>query len=289
MYGIRSTGIEIIGDNAVVTRLKVLNGDSRVLFIHGTNATVERCNFMNVEDTSSISVDGDNARVSRNTFLNCEDSFRIFGDNAIVERNRSLSAGTMSVSGTNFIIRRNSILGAHDDKNGWELNSGGDSDDRGGLFENNRVSRVANTGIRASCRFAIFRNNRVLISGTETGDGAFRLDGHGNRLINTLVKSSRIGFQIFGSTNTLESCVALNIVGDGFNVLGNGNTLLRCLANRCNAEGLDNRGEGTTVTGSFFRNNRIDVANEGTFTNTGTFDEDNEFETGGVNTLPEID
>ena len=54
-------------------------------------------------------------------------------------------------------------------------------------------------------------------------------------------------------------------------------------------EGLDNGGAGTLVLDCMFKRNRLDVANDGTFANAGTFVTDNVFATGGPNQLPQVD
>ncbi|MCC7172340.1 MAG: hypothetical protein IT459_17980, partial [Planctomycetes bacterium] len=58
----------------------------------------------------------------------------------------------------------------------------------------------------------------------------------------------------------------------------------RCVATKCDGEGFENRGAGTTLTKCVAKQNRIDVANDGTLTLIAT-----KFTTGGAQTPPEVD
>jgi hypothetical protein len=114
--------------------------------------------------------------------------------------------------------------------------------------------------------------NRVYGVGTESGESGCYIGGDFNRLTNNVVAGCGAhGFYIAGDSNILANCYANKAAVDGFHIEGNGDALLPCAAMLCSGKGLDNGGTGILVDDCLFKRNRLDVANDGTFSNAGTF------------------
>jgi Right handed beta helix region len=234
-----------------------------------------------------LSVNGADAIVRKNMATDSFGSVSVSGNNAVVDENQLLNLGSISVSGDNLTIRKNTVTGAPNDRSG--ISASQSTGAGGAVIEDNKVANASENGIFTSCNNAVLQRNRVNSSGTE-GSSAFVINGSFNRLTNNVATSGGThGFVVRGATNTLVNCTATDFAADGFHIEGNGHTLLKCVAMLCSGEGLDNGGTGTTVEDCLFKKNRIDVANDGTFLNAGTFVMDNVFFTGGPTTLPQVD
>ena len=288
LYSVNSTAIEIIGDGAVVRKVKARQCDDNVIRVVGARATVTDCLMSLNEDSASISISGTNAVVARNTFLDCDGTITISGTGAVVEKNKLLGSGNFFVTGDSIVIRGNTVTGAGDDSTGISVSSATPAG--GGVIENNKLKNISQTGFVLSCHNVIVRGNSVTGAGTESGEHAWNISGSGNRLTNNLALGGGThGFNVTGASNLLVKCTAIDAAADGFNISNTGNTLLNCIALICTGEGLDNGGTGTTVTGCSFKKNRLDVGNNGTFSNLGTFAVANTFVTGGPAQLPQVD
>lgn len=287
---VRSTFISVSGSNVVVRKNAATDGWSTFISQNGAGAgngaTVEMNTAMRCAGTF-INVSGLGPVVRLNKAALSLGDITANGNNAVVEQNQMVDFGYISVQGDNLTIRKNIVMGAPNDRNGISANQSTSAG--GGLIEDNKVADAANYGMYANCNNLVIRGNSFTRTGIES-EGGVRIDGSLNKITNNLVMTcSGPAFSVNGATNILVNCSASGASVDGFQINNNGCTLLKCVAMLCGGEGLDNGGQGTTVTGSVFKKNRIDVANDGTFVNVLTFSVDNMFGTGGVTTLPQVD
>ena len=278
--------IDINGDRATVSLNTFVNCDSAIS-ISGTNGIVTKNKAVNID--TFVTVDGANATVTVNRVSNCQGTFlSVNSDNARVEQNGGVATGSIRITGDNVTVRGNTSSDASNDRTGLTVNSRTGAG--GGLVEKNTVKDAASTGLSLGCNNAIILGNRVTGAGTESSESACRISGSGNLLTNNVVIGGGThGFDVTGVNNTLVKCVAIGAAADGFHITGNGTSLLLCDAMLCTGEGLDNGGANTTVLDCAFQKNRLDVANDGTFSNLGTFAVANTFVTGGPAQLPQVD
>ncbi len=302
--------VTVTSSNAVVSKNKGVNISSFLSLngvnprVEGNSATVCFGNFISISSSANaivsknqagfcgstfISVTSSNAVVANNKVGVCGDTFvNVEGDNARVENNSGLTTGSMYVTGDNVTVRGNKITDGFNDRDGLVVSSRTGAG--GGLVEKNTIQETAQTGLRLACHNAVILGNRVTGAGTETSESGCVISGSGNRLTNNVaISGGTHGFLVSGANNLLVKCSAIDAASDGFHIQNTGNTLLLCDAMLCSGEGLDNGGTGTTVVDCAFQKNRIDVANDGTFTNIGTFAADNTFTTGGPAQLPQVD
>ena len=308
-YG-SGTFASVTSSNAVVTKNKGVNISAFLSLsgvnprVEGNSATVCFGTFISIGNSAGaivaknqagycgntfISVVSSNAVIANNRVTVCRSTFvSVNGDNARVENNSGTTTGPMSVTGDNVTVRGNKITDSFNDRNGLTVNSRTAAG--GGLVEKNTIQETAQTGLLLGCHNAIILGNRVTGAGTESGESACIISGSGNRLTNNVVIGGGTHcFAVFGANNLLVKCSAIDAAADGFHIENTGNTLLLCDAMLCTGEGLDNGGTGTTVLDCAFQKNRLDVANDGTFVNIGTFAADNTFTTGGPAQLPQVD
>jgi len=278
--------LNLTGSNSVVRLNKASDCWGAFLTLSGQGAIVEQNEARRCAN-GFLSVSGANPVVRLNKSSDSFGDITVSGDNAVVDQNQSLNLGSLRVTGDNLTIRKNTIAGSPNDRDG--ISAQQNTAAGGAVIEDNKVSDTVQSGLNITCNNAVIQRNRVSGGGTER-TSAFLISGNFNRLTNNVVMSCAThAFNIQGATNILVNCSAAEVGADGFHIEGNGNTLLKCMAMLCYGEGLDNGGTGTTVTDSLFKKNRIDVANDGTFVNILTFGVDNVFFTGGPTTLPQVD
>jgi len=288
LFAVNSTAIEIAGDDALVQKLKTRQCDDDVVFITGDRATVTKCTFVLNEDSYSIDINGNDAVVSNNTFTDCDEVVSVKGDRAVVEKNKSNHTGDFEVTGDGITIRGNTINGAGDDDYG--IHAASRTSAGGGVIEDNKITDTTQAALYLACNNMTVRRNRVTGAGTEGGEDACTVTGNGNTFTDDkIIGGGTHGFDVTGSNNTFTNCTAMDDAADGFHVSGAGNSLTGCKASLNTGEGLDNEGAGTTVTGCTFKDNRIDVANGGSFSNDATFATDNKFKTGGKTQAQQVD
>ena len=279
--------ISITGANATVANNKAAHLGF-FLLLTGTNAFVQNNRVLSCTGTF-LNVDGNNAFVRNNRASTVGGTFlSVFSDNAVVENNHGVAAGTIFVTGDGITIRGNTISDAPNDKTGLTATSRTAAG--GGLIENNWVKDMAQSGLVLNCHHTVVRGNHVIGAGIEFGESGCVVGGSGNEMTNNVVTGGGThGFDITGPNNTLVQCLAFDSAADGFHIAADGNTLLGCVAMNCTGEGLDNGAADTTVMACIFKSNRLDVANDGTFSNAATFTVDNVFTTGGPNQSPQVD
>jgi hypothetical protein len=285
LFAANSTAIEIDGDDAIVQKLSSQQCDDDVVQINGNNATVTKCSFQSNEDSYSIEISGNGARVTSNRFLSCDDAIRVVGDDPVVEGNNLSFTGQIVVTGDNLSIRRNVIKFAPDDDDGIVASS--TTSAGGGVIEGNVLTEITEFGIDVKGHHLAVTHNKITQAGTESDESAFRVSGDNNSIDNiAVVGGGTHGFVVEGAGNTFLFCSASDCAADGFHIEGAGTTLTQCSAKLCTGEGLDNGSTGTIVIACTFKGNRIDVANDGSFTN---FAASNVFTTGGTTTAPQVD
>jgi hypothetical protein len=284
LVGTRADAIEIIGDDAVVDRIGASHTDDAVVHVTGARARVTRGRFEVGDGNACLTVDGDAAFVSAHRFALVRRAVVVNGNGAVVDDNRCTGGGDIFVTGDAVTIRRNTfVYGVNRVPIRVDSVLAG-----GGLVEDNAMTSIPVSAMDLRCTMVTVRRNRITDCGTD-GDAGIVLNAAAtaNQLVKNVVTAcDGHAYSIVGTNNVLTECVAAGATADGFHVEGDGNTLTDCRASGCGGEGLDNGADLTTVSGCVFRDNRIDVANDGTFT---LFAADNVFKTGGTATLPQVD
>jgi len=288
LFAVNSSAVVITGDDALVQKIKARQCDDDVIDVEGNRATVTKCAFVLVEDSACIDVNGTDAKVMLNQFVDCDGAITVSGDNALVEKNKMSHGGNVDVTGDHLTVRKNTISSAGNDQTGISVDSR--TAVGGGVIEDNRVTDTAQSGFDVSCDNVTIRRNRVSGCGTESNESAFEVSGNGNTFEDdVVVNGGTHGIEVSGANNTFTRCSSTDNAADGFHVTGAGTTLTDCKASLNSGEGLDNGAAGFSATGCTFKDNRIDVANDGTVTNAATFATDNKFKTGGTTTLQQVD
>jgi hypothetical protein len=294
-----------------------MGSTNRVLVVYGNNPTVKGNRLSNCANGGTfkiVSVTGDDAVVSLNQILGCssgmdivglnvqvtlnkisnsqriqfDQSIVITGDGLLADKNTLSHSGGITAFGDNVTVRSNSITVAINDASGVIVSSRTSAG--GGLIEANKIKNAIQRGVALSGNNVTIRRNNVNGAGTEGNEGCYYIFGSTNTVTDNVATSAGThGFYVSGTSNVLLRCSATGSAADGFNINGTGNSLTGCSAKLCTGEGLDNGGTDTTVTGCTFLHNRLDVANDGTFSNVATFNTDNTFVTGGTAQPPQVD
>jgi copper-binding protein NosD len=285
LIGARGDAIAIVGDDAAVEKLTASHTDDAVVHVTGLRARVARNKFDVSDGNACVNVEGDAASVLLNRFDLVRRGIVVTGNGTVVEGNKCRGGGDIFVTGDAVTVRANLFA---DGTNRVAIRVDSASAIGGGLVEDNVVDRHPVTAMDLRCTQVTVRRNRIDGCGT-AGDAGILLNTASslNQLFgNVVANCDGHAYSISGLNNVLTECVAIGATADGFHVAEDGNTLTDCRATGCGGEGLDNGADGTIVTGCVFRDNRIDVANDGTFAN---FAADNVFKTGGTSTLPQVD
>lgn len=284
LYGARDNAVEIFGDDATIEKVKASRSMDAALHVTGARARVARNKFDVSDGASCINVEGDAATVLANRFSGARRGIAVTGNGCVVEANKCVGGGDIVVTGDAVTIRGNLFADGT-----YRVAIRVDSVDvGGGLVEDNVVDRHPATAIDLRCTQVTVRRNRITDVGT-AGDAGILLNtaSVSNQLsANVVTGCDGHAYIVRGQGNVLTECVAVGATADGFHIEDDGNTLTGCRATGCGGEGLDNGADGTIVTGCVFRDNRLDVANDGSFANFGT---DNVFKTGGTTTAPQVD
>ena len=280
-------GIVVIGDDATIKSCSVANVQNGGGFgLSGERISIQKCTAMNV-DEEGIVLTGTNATVKKNEVsFTRNDAIEVTGDFATVEKNEvgHVVGSGIVVDGSEFSIAKNdvrSVIGmgiliedgitggtveGNDVSDGTVAGFATDASTDGIVFRDNKVTRFGGTGTGG---FFIAGQNHTLDgnSAKECDDDGFYLGFDGGSVTdNTAKENGRDGFD-FDNTGAADCVVTGNVAKD------NG------------AEGFENNETDLTFTGNTAKNNRIDVANDGTFAAFAN----NTFTTGGQGTAPEVE
>ncbi len=290
------TVIDISGDRAVVQRNRAQVCDLGI-YISGNFAKVESNRITLTGDDGAIEIDGTDAKVKRNriAFVNSGNGVEVTGDRGEIVSNRIQSCfadDAIEAIGDDMEVARNRINEISDDSDGIYVVgvSIGESEQPSdnSTIERNILKDISEDGLYLIIQNSTVRKNVLVRCGSED-DAGIEVRGDGNRIeFNTVSEADDDGFEIDGNMNELFNNTARDCYEDGFDIeSGTGNVLRGCKAFSCDGEGLDNSATDTEVTGCILLGNRIDLANEGTFSN--DVDNANRFNTGSAATLPEVD
>jgi len=285
LVGARNDAVAIVGDDAIVEKLTAWHSDDAVVHVTGARARVARSRFDVSDGNACVNVEGDAATVVANRFDLARRAIVVTGNGVVVEGNKCKGGGDIVVTGDAVTVRANSFK---DGTNRVAIRVDSASAIGGGLVEDNVVSRHPLTAMDLRCTLVTVRDNRISGVGT-AGDSGILLHAvsSANQVLrNVVTDCDGHAYNVAGVSNVLTECVAVRATADGFHVEGDGNTMADCRATDCGGEGLDNGADGTIVTGSVFRDNRLDVASDGTFA---SFAADNVWRTGGTSQVPQVD
>jgi hypothetical protein len=285
LVGARADAVEIVGDDAAVEKLTASHSDDAVVHVTGARARVAKNRFDVSDGNACVNVEGDAASVVGNRFELVRRGILVTGNGCVVEANKCRGGGDIFVTGDAVTVRANLFA---DGTNRTAIRVDSASAVGGGLIEDNVVNRHPLTAMDLRCTMVTVRRNRITGVGTDGDSGILlhALSSLNQLSANVVTDCDGHAYTVAGVNNVLTECVAVRATADGFHVEGDGNTLANCRATECGGEGLDNGADGTIVTGCVFRDNRLDVANDGTFAN---FAVDNVFKTGGTSQLPQVD
>lgn len=150
--------------------------------------------------------------------------------------------------------------------------------------DGNTIEDVGNVGISVSGMQNEVRKN--VVRRASLAAPGFLVTGNVNILEdNSALDCANDGFRITGAANLLVDNLAKGNGKDGFDVAGSSNQLVTNHAQQNSAEGFENSGSGSVFEKNVASKNRIDLANDGSF----TFFTKNVYETGGLFVPPEID
>ena len=253
LFGLDSTGIQIVGDYAMVKKVSAQLGDDTCIGVQGNFATVTSCSITLQEDGSSISITGSNALVSLNMFLYCDSDISVDGANAILTKNKTVRNGGsfinasssgagpvvtentaihclgsfLSLSGSNTVVRQNKAT----DCRGAFLSA--TSPGAGAVVEQNTVLRCGNAFISLTGSNAVVRKNMAtdclgaFLSASSSGTGSLVEQ-------NTAVRLGGAFLTLSGSNSVVRGNKATDCWGN-FLVLSSGagavvemNTAVRC-------------------------------------------------------------
>lgn len=270
-------GLRVTGDGARVNDCRIAGTRGNAIRVQGDGARIEE-NRLDRVLQRAIEVTGDGARVLENESIFVTIGVEIEGDDATVRDNegRRVRHSFVTVEGVGARIVDNELRESPGCPSGIQLFGGGE-------VIGNDVRDVKGAGIVVgTLQGALLRKNvvRRALHGLIAEGTLVRFEE------NEAIDCALDGFQAFGSDMTLLGNRAFRCGVDGFEIDGTGGT--ECVGNEaeaCGGEGFDHRAAGTVFRKNVAKENRIDLANAGTFAAL----EKNEFQTGGAATPPEID
>lgn len=240
-----------------------VNGVRGVLSNSNANTRVVECKFEHVQGAAVV-VNAANLLIEGCTVKRSGSAFNLRGDGLVVRDNLVDGAASNSVA-----LRVQNSNGASIEDNRFR-STGGQAIEIAGAAPN-----------------AILVGNDARRSAPASGIAVYAIVAPGCQVLDcTAIDAGGDGFGIAGANVVVEDCLALRCGRDGFDVASTATatSLVDCVARFCGAEGIDNSGPTTTATGGVFKNNRIDVTNDGSLTLTAVT-----FTTGGTNVAPVLD
>ncbi len=215
--------------------------------------------------------------------INANGDFHVIQGNK-VERARGIG---VCMSGDQFVIEKNKVSGCFDGYQGIYVAGAATA----GEVRANTVSRCADCGIivaNALSQGVVIAGNSVRECCSSGAGAAVQVAGGPHDLRSNVIKDCGAdGIRVEGPGNLVAENEVMKCGRDGIDVeSGAGNVLRKNTVKWCCAEGIENDAgaTGTTVEKNVMKQNRIDLANSGTGTQSG-----NSFNSGGWSTPPEIE
>lgn len=301
-------GFDIRADDVLVTKCTVVSGDHGIRISGGSRVRAFKCVLqqqsvagVKLDDAPDVvldrltivdsRIDGirtfnpvDRVTVTRCTIRCSDTAILILGSESIVNSNKvQLAEIGAFVSGNLSTVSNNrfeSILSAG--------HGAIEIADANTLVEGNvcRDSSACAIRVLTSGSGVVLRKNVALRCGSPT-QACFDVEPTLASIEDCIAKDAiGTGFSVSGAITTLTDCRATRCARDGFDAEASATAAAfeRCVATQCEGEGFENHGAGTTLTQCVAKQNRIDVANDGTLTLIATT-----FTTGGAQTPPEVD
>ncbi len=271
--GVDGFATSLSGDDVVVTDCEVRGADSGIE-VTGARASVEE-NDVHCRFGTGVRVDGDDASVRENT-IECRygDGIEVDGARSSVKENDvTLAFSGIRVFGQDAVVSRNTV--SRTDNYGIQLSGSGS------VITKNEITDAGFAGLSVYSALVKIRKNEI----RSCGDIGIEVGGNAHTVESNEVRDGLgDGIQVFGETILLTGNEVIGHAHDGIAVFGASTTIVDNDVRKNRAEGLDNRASGTTVIDNRFKKNRIDVATTKPFAEF----EENEFKTGGPETLPEV-
>lgn len=272
---------------STVKNNKVTRCKSFGIGLSGCPGSTVKDNEVDAAGSASIFIDGDDCVISGNELTHSEgDGIDAEGNNLVIEKNRTdgTSPTGIALTGSNFTIAKNTIENVFQEGAGIYIGA----PSAGGLLQGNKISYCANVGIYfgPGTSGSMLTGNKVTTCGSSNGFAGIHIEGNGHSIEDNNV--SRCGgdaIRVSGDNNLIAGNTAKECTCDGIDVEGGSNNLVnKNVVAYCSAEGIENNGAGTMVSNNTIKGCRIDLANDGTGTETG-----NKYDTGDWSTAPEID
>ena len=304
------TGIGITGANSLIEKNSVQNVEGEGIEVNsGSAATIVKNDIMTT-DGSDIALGGCvNSLVRKNSvkYSRSEGITMSFCDGTRILKNTVVSIYSYGIysSAPSVTISGNKVSGCGDEGINCDGNACVVADNSVDMVEadgivadgdtvtitGNTVQRANYNGIslESSPVGCLIDGNRVSFCGTigpSTVRAAILVTGTSNTVSNNEIRDCcSDGVKVDGDSCTVQRNDIRLCKGDGIDIeSGTGNTVSRNDVTGCCAEGIENNGINTTVNNNVARKNRIDLANDGSGTESG-----NTYGTGGWTTAPEID
>lgn len=277
--GFTPSVIRIIGDDAIVRRVRVYGGDDQGLVVIGERARVERCTVRGGD--LGIFVVGNDSSVRDCVVSNVSEmGIGVSGSQVLVRGCKVTNAGETAIatSGFDVTVEKNRVVGTGDDAiivstdharaigNVIRHSAGS----HGGLVVDAATSGLIAKNVMSDCdgpALAVLPSssaidvvgNRALRCG-RADLAAFVFEGNDCSVVNNrALDSAGDGFVVTALGNELTKNVALRSALDGFDV-GASATLSKNVARDNHAEGFAVVVLGVSMSGNHARRNRIDIA-----------------------------
>ncbi len=259
-------GIEVDGDRNTIRKNRVSKGEYDLIEVDGDDNVIEE-NVITLGADTGIEADGDRLVVRDNDVRRMMDQgIRLSGNDFLVVGNR-IREITEGDPGILVFVGPTVVAGAVLD---------------------NEIDRVTAAGIEVRGGSGLLiAGNRVRRCGGD-GAAAFEIEGVAHLVRDNLARdNANDGFRVEGTNVELRDNRAIRNLKDGFEVVAGsvGVALRENEATENGAEGLANLGASTVATKNVLEENRIDLANSGTFAQLSG----NAFQSGGAATAPIVD
>lgn len=280
--------VELRGANSLMSQCTVEKGSTYGVFVVGADCRVRECQFRTLGGAGVRGM-GARLRIDGCTFTAVASAVNVGGADSRVENNRVQSfqdSGISVTSTTGVRVVGNEIRnGTHEFATGIFLANADHLEIRG-----NRIQDVTGYGIalRIVVDSRVVRNRirRCGQFGAEFGGILVGTTSDRNSLVGNEVRDcSETGIQVFGHDTLVADNEVRDCERDGVQIAANSNEVIGNRIENNGAEGLENRGQDCRFVDNRLRKNRLDVTNNGSFSEFAR----NTYSTGGPNTGRQVD
>lgn len=285
--GNAARGVTLTGESASFTNCVFGQSKDGGVQITGGLASLKKCTVHSIKEGEGVEIIGAGALLQKCKVRGAyAESIKINGADATVQQCEVTNGGDdgIRVTGSNFRIEKNKITGLLFEGDGIRIATA-----TGGLVQKNDVRDTAESGLKGTAL-----NGVAMVANSFTNCGTDKkpvITISSNSMLcliqdNVVKLGQGDGIRVDGDDNQVFDNVVADCLEDGIDVSGGSdNKIEDNVIQRCHGEGIENNGSDTDCEENVMSQNRIDLANDGSFDN---FD-GNEFDTGGPGFAPQID